>query len=118
MKRVLGILAIVLVWSCDDIVGVEDISDNTVSILAPTEGAVLTTTSPSFSWEDLDGAVNYNLQIATPSFETATQIVADTTLTANSYTHVLSSGDYEWRIRGENSEYETVYTTQSFTIED
>lgn len=117
MKKIIGLISIIVVISCDDIVGIDDISDNEVTIIAPSEGTVLNTLSPTFSWEILDGAETYQLQIATPSFENATQVVLDTTITSTNFSFSLDLGIYAWRIRAENSAYETPYTTQSFSIE-
>jgi hypothetical protein len=103
--------------SCDDLIEVVDISDRTVSVLAPTNETVLNTTSITFTWEAIEDAESYSLQIATPSFDEAIQIVVDTTLTSLNYMDVLDNGNYEWRIRAENSDYQTTYTTQSFSIE-
>ncbi len=116
MKRTLLILAIVLLHSCEDIIGVEDISDRTVTILAPTNHAELTGTNPTFSWNSVEDADKYKLQIATPSFSEALQIVEDTTVTTLSFTKILEAGDYEWRVRAENSDYQTNYTTHQLTI--
>lgn len=116
MKRIILILIVGLLYSCEDIIGVEDISDRTVTILAPTNHAELTITNPTFSWNSVDDADKYKLQIATPSFSEALQIVEDTTLTTLSFTKILEAGDYEWRVRAENSDYETDYTTQQLTI--
>ncbi len=117
MRKVKFILILFLMLSCDDIIEVEDISDGTVLILAPTNNATLTTTEVNFSWDMLDDAEKYKLQIATPTFEEATQILLDTIITITNFNKTLDVGNYEWRIRAENSVYQTSYTTQSFTIE-
>jgi len=104
--------------ACDDIIEVEDISDNTVNILAPTNGTVLDTLTTTFTWEALESAEHYYLQVATPSFENANQIVADTLLVKTSFSKLLPVNSYEWRIRAENSDYNTNYTQQSFSIEE
>ena len=104
--------------SCDDIVEVEDISENEVNVLAPTDNALLNTTSVTFTWEALEDAETYHLQIATPSFENALQIVKDSVLTNTSFSTSLDEKVYEWRIRAQNSEYYTEYRIQSFTIEE
>lgn len=111
------ILMTLLLFSCDDITEIEDISNRTVNILAPTNDAVLNITDVTFSWNNVEDAENYRLQIATPSFENAAQIVADTLVTATHFTKTLTIGNYEWRVRGENSGYQTSYSTQSFSIE-
>jgi len=116
-KNILFLILLFTLNSCDDIIEVPDISGNVVTILAPTENSVLVETEVNFSWDLIEDAEQYKLQIATPNFETATQIVLDTTIASSNFTRTLELGSYQWRIRAENSDYQTLYTTQSFNIE-
>jgi len=117
MKNIKLILVLfILVISCSDIIEVEDISNKNVSVLAPTEGAILTTTSVQFSWNAVNDADRYKLQIARPDFENATAIKEDSSITGTYFSKVLGSGSYQWRVRAENAEYQTVYTIQGFSI--
>lgn len=119
MRSVLLLIIFGLCLSgCDDIIEVVDISNNDVAILAPTDRSVLNTTSVNFTWNPIENAESYHLQIATPSFENATQIIEDTLITKTNYSKTLEATNYQWRIRAENSEYQTVYATTSFSIED
>jgi len=104
--------------ACDDIFEVGDISDNTVELLAPSDNSILNILTPTFSWTPLEEAENYHLQIATPNFSEATQIVLDTLVTESNYAVSLDTIAYQWRVRAENSGYQTDYTTQSFSIEE
>ncbi len=118
MKRIYFIILFgVMILACDDIIEVEDISERTVTVLAPTDESILTITDVNFSWSEVEDSEKYRLQIATPDFETATQIVLDTTIVFTNFTKTLDLGNYEWRIRAENSDYQTAYTTQRFSIE-
>lgn len=118
MKKLIFIILFgVVILACDDIIEVEDISERTVTVLAPTDESILTITDVNFSWSDVEGSEQYRLQIATPDFETSTQIALDTTIVLTNFTKTLDLGNYEWRIRAENSDYQTAYTTQRFTIE-
>ena len=117
MKKIFWIFILPLfVFNCEDIIGVEDISNKEVSILAPTEASVLTNTTVNFSWNAVEEADSYRLQIATPDFENTTAIEEHTLVTAINFTKALNSGSYQWRVRAENSNYQTPYTTQSFSI--
>ena len=118
MKKLLLILIVALTLSCDDIIKVEDISNKTVTLLAPTNEAVLDTTDLIFSWQAVEDAQNYHIQIAIPSFAEALQIVKDSTVASTSFSTTLEANDYQWRVKAENSGFETPYTTQSFTIEE
>ena len=103
--------------SCDDLIEVEDISQQTVAVLAPTNNSVLSSASVTFSWATFPDADHYRLQLATPSFFAATQISIDSLTASNSYTKTLLPGAYQWRVRGENSGYVTAFSSQSFTVE-
>lgn len=116
MKKAFLIVITVFSVSCDDIIEVEDISKQSVDVLAPTDSSTVDTVKVAFSWSPVSDAKQYHLQVAKPSFENASQIVADTLLTRQNYSQDLVEGSYQWRIRAENSDYATAYTTVSFSI--
>ena len=118
MKYRFWMVLVCVVFSCDDIIEIEDISEAVVTTVAPVEGSVLTITDVNFSWNSVEDAERYRLQVATPNFEAATQVVLDTTITATTFTETLTSDSYEWRVRAENSGFQTAYTTQGFSIEE
>lgn len=119
MMRYLKVLLLLLfVTSCEEIIEVEDISNDFVTILAPTDTAVLNITNINFSWNAVEDAEQYKLQIANSNFEMANQIVLDTTITTTSFNQTLELGSYQWRVRAENSDYQTAYSSQSFTVEE
>ncbi len=103
MKKLNYVLCFLIVFlSCDDIIEVEDISDKTVHILAPTNASVLSIETITFSWETIEEAEIYYIQVATPTFENATQILVDSSLTKTSLIKTLPANSYEWRVRAEN----------------
>ncbi len=123
MKKIglLGIGVVSILLGCAEIIGVPDISRDQIQILAPSENAILETSEVTFSWEELEFAEQYQIQVATPNFETADQIVlntmvGDSTQVVSSINTNLSEGTYQWRVRGLNSGFQTAYTTQSFSI--
>ena len=95
----------------------EDISDKTVIAIAPSENATLDIKEINFSWEELEFAENYKLQIATPNFDNPLQVVVDETLTETTAIHTIENGNYQWRIKAKNSTSETPYTTTSFIVD-
>lgn len=118
MKKIFWTLAIVFfIISCDDITEVEDISNQTLTILAPTDQSELTNTNIVFSWDAVIDAEQYRLQIASPTFDSATQIVLDSTIANTNFTQTLNSGNYEWRVRAENFISQTAFTSQSFSVD-
>ncbi len=116
MNNLKIMVLLVLTISCDDIIEVEDISQKTVTALAPTNNSVLSTANVTFSWESLKDASHYRLQISTPTFSEATQIVVDSLVTSTSFLKELTPNDYQWRVRAENSGYTTAFSTQSFLV--
>ncbi len=110
------------IMSCEDIVEVPDISNAQVNLLAPQSNAVVTNSVVTFTWEEVEDADDYQLQIATPDFENAVQIVLDSIIVIDS-TFVgprgiqqLSNGNYEWRVRARNSGYNTEYSRNAFSV--
>jgi predicted secreted protein len=114
--KILSIFFILIFISCEEILLVDDISEKEVFLTAPVNNAALYSTGVSFSWENVENAEKYQLQIATPNFENPLQIVLDTLVTKNSFTQQLNIGQYEWRIRAVNSGYKTAYKSRSFAI--
>lgn len=117
MKKLFLIIILVGFIACDDIIEVVDISKETISILAPKNGSVIDTTRVIFTWESIEDAENYHLQVASPAFENASQILVDTLITKSNYTVNLDVANYEWRIRAENSDYQTNYMMSSFLVQ-
>ena len=124
MKKLIALLIIIAgIYGCEDIVSVPDISEENIIVLAPADGSVLNISDVTFSWEEIEFADRYQVQVAQPTFESANQIVLDTILgdslqSFRSFTKSLAPDMYQWRVRGINSNFQTGYTTQSFTVEN
>ncbi|WP_127019788.1 hypothetical protein [Flagellimonas beolgyonensis] len=67
-RTFLAMALLVGLASCDDILVVPDISEQSVIILAPMDGSALTANSVNFNWETVDEATGYRIQIASPNF--------------------------------------------------
>lgn len=107
---------VIFTISCDDIIFEEDISESNLIILAPTNNASIVSGNISFNWEAVTNADKYQIQIATPNFADAIQIVLDSTISNTSFTKQLLANNYEWRVRAENSAFETSYFTNTLTV--
>ena len=114
--RTLIVILAVAFLSCEELINEDNISGETVVLTAPSDGAALAQTDIVLSWEVLDGAAEYQLQIAQPSFAAPLQIVKDSILTGNHLSVSLDPNSYEWRVKARNSAYETGFSTWSFTI--
>lgn len=126
MKKGILTICIVLmvVWGCEDILEVPDISNQTVPILAPGEGSILNTNAVGFNWQTIEDATTYEVQIAIPNFENTTQIILDSIISEDTLGRVntridqsLLNGNYAWRVKALNSDYETVYTLSNFQVD-
>lgn len=102
--------------SCDEVIFEQDISESNLKILAPTNGSSVVSGNISFNWEPVTDANNYQIQIATPNFANAKQIVLDSTISNTSFSRQLLANNYEWRIRAKNSAFETSYFTNTLKV--
>lgn len=114
-KKLLILCSLVLLWNCEAIF-VEDVSDETVVLLAPLDHSELTNGTIQFNWQEINTATQYKIQIAKPNFENAVQILLDSTTTSNVFSQDIEIGDYQWRVSASNSSYETSYSTANFKV--
>ncbi len=115
MKKVALVSLLCIILSCEAVF-VEDISNDSLILLAPVDNSEITSGNNTFSWQLLDEAEMYEIQIARPSFQNAAEILLDSVVDSNSLVHNIEIGEYEWRVKAVNSEYETEYSTSSFTV--
>lgn len=103
-KIILFSLAL-LVLSCEDIIET-DISDDIIQIISPQNNSEIVSNVVTFQWNSLKGANKYRVQV----YGTGQTVVLDSLVTKTNFTYPLSQGDYQWRVRGENSAYESSYS--------
>lgn len=94
----------------------EDITDQTVAILSPVTGSVTEIASQTFWWQKVEGAMSYRLQIVTPSFDSTEVLILDTLVASDKFMVILFPSVYEWRVRAENSGWQTQWTTGELEI--
>ncbi len=110
-KLFFSILAIVA-FSCDDILE-EDITDDVVQIVSPANNAEIESNVVNFRWNNIDGADKYRIQV----YGSNQSMMLDTLVNPSSFTYPIRGGSYQWRIRAENSAYQSAYSLSSnFTI--
>lgn len=114
---------VVMLSACDDIIELEDLSARELTVLAPKEGSTPNTNTVNFNWEEVEDATSYQVQIAQPTFENASQIVLDSVVSLDTLgyvptnlNHKLLNGAYQWRIRAKNSGFNTAYFTFNFEV--
>jgi hypothetical protein len=107
MKFILKLLLITLMFcSCEDFF-VHDISGDELLVNSPADTFQTTSNSIFFWWNIVKGADSYHLQIVQPDFTHVERLIIDTMVTADRYTVFLQPGQYLWRMRAINHEYQT-----------
>lgn len=99
---------------CEDIF-LRDISDDRVAIISPAGSTLPDGEKVVFSWDRMDGAEKYHIEVASPSLDGGSYLydaITDTTRVEIS----LSAGEYQWSIYGYNLGYESMKTVRSFEI--
>ncbi len=109
LNRVFYVFLAVLLYQCDDVLE-EDISDDSIAIIAPDDGAAIEGNLVQLRWTALDGADGYRLQITS---ENNRAIVLDSLVDQTRFDYQVEPGNYTWRIRGENFAYNSPYTFES-----
>lgn len=112
-KVLFGILFLTF-YSCEDILE-EDISNDIVYTIYPTQNVTIESNVVNFQWNTLEGADDYRLQI----FNTSQVKLVDILISQTQVTIPLSEGNYQWRVRGENSAYQSTYSLPvSFVVNE
>lgn len=120
--RTLAAVLLLTFISCEDLIEVPDISEQRVQLLAPSENAIIAQNTIVLSWDEVAEATQYHIQVASPNFENAIQVVIDNIVVADSIgaspsiSRTLVNGDYEWRVEAQNSQFSTEFSISSFTI--
>lgn len=116
-KNLLFLLLLTIsITACEEIIMEDDISGETVHLIAPYNGAEFYSTGITFTWDAIENGSQYRIQIARPNFENPLEIVSDQIIDTTSFTTQLNIGNYEWRVQGVNSSYKTAYSKRVFTI--
>jgi len=114
--RLVFLLLFFTFCGCEDILFEKNISNETVILTAPFDSAQFTSTSITFSWNSVEGANQYKIQIARPNFENPLEIVVDETISETFSTQQLNIGTYQWRVSALNDSYQTSYTTRTIHV--
>ena len=107
---------LLLLCNCEDFFE-KDLAGKEVVIVAPSDLLTTQYTTQNFWWEKLDGALTYNLQIATPSFDNLEKVLVDTNVSINKFTFSLYPGKFQWRIRPANGSSNGQYIVRSLEID-
>lgn len=105
----LSTIIIILSYSCSEIIS-EDISDEQITSILPNQDNVITTNTVNFKWSTVDGADEYQIQVAKPNFTNPIEYTIDSLITNTEISFALSPNNYQWRVRALNNISETIYT--------
>ena len=94
----------------------QNLSQQTVLLVNPTNGAILSDSLVNFLWQGLENATEYKLQVASPNFTNSSFIKINENLTADNFSTHLVPGNYKWRVRGENDISISNYGEGNFSI--
>jgi hypothetical protein len=114
-KKLLFVTITILLCNCEAIF-IENISEKTVVLLAPTDTSKVTNGTIQFNWQKVLEATEYEIQLAHPNFDNARQILIDSITTGTIISTDLEVGEYQWRVKAMNSNFSTDYSTNSFSV--
>lgn len=89
-------------------------NQNVVITLPAANGYATASSSVPFSWNAMSAASYYRLEIVNTA--TAASVIS-TTVTTTSYQYTLAQGNYELKVRAENSASFTAWSTRTFSVD-
>ncbi len=111
MYNLIGLFILILsLSSCKDFFE-EDISENNIVIITPSDNAIFTNLNVTFDWEDMDEVINYRMLLGSPNLSNPSAFYMDSSVTLSALVLSLDPGDYEWKVRAENNSSETNYSS-------
>ena len=110
----IGVSCLALIIGCSEFIE-KDLSGQKVFLTSPSDSVETNKYTQSFLWEPINNT-SYRLQIASPSFNSSTEVVQDTLLKTNRFNFILEPGTYEWRVRVENSGSAGIYSARKLII--
>jgi len=109
MKAILFLipLAILSLQSCKEVIS-KNITTLTPVLITPVAHDTIAVNPVHFTWEVMDGATKYRLQIARPSFSNISDLVLDSMIIGTSfYLDLDDSSQYELKLTAYNSGYQS-----------
>lgn len=103
-------------FSCEDIVET-DLSSEEIMITAPSDSITAHRGNINFIWGEVDGATQYQFQVASPRFDSVVSFIEDSTINNPFISLSLDSGRYQWRVRARNNTSSSAYKTRTIFID-
>lgn len=103
-------------FSCKDFIE-PSLTDKNVTLIYPANNSHTSANVIAFNWKELEGALSYNLQIASPSFSNMQLFLLDTTVSATQFNYTLLPGTYQWKVRALNGSSASTYSTNTLIVD-
>ncbi|HNU34433.1 MAG TPA: hypothetical protein PKN75_12675 [Bacteroidia bacterium] len=108
-----GIIAII---SCKDVFE-EDLEGKIVKIISPPDSLRTSQVLQTFWWEEIEESESYRIQIVKGTFNFPLEFVSDSLVYGDKFSKSLLPGDYQWRIRPENTTSFGSFITRTLFID-
>lgn len=115
MNKSVFIVCLITLMGCKDIFE-SDISHKKVVLLTPPDNYITYNPKQSFSWEIMEEAVQYQIQLLS-SGANGDYLFVDSLISVNNFIINLQPGCYIWRVRAVNSVYKTNYASYNLVVD-
>ncbi len=109
LKYTTFILLTLTLFSCKDFFE-KNLQKEDVTIITPANNSISTNVNITFDWQDVNGALEYRIQIASPTFSNPSSFYMDSTIDVSILALTLSPNEYQWKVRAENNSTVTEYS--------
>lgn len=116
ISRVCAVAVAITLIACEDVFE-EDLEDSRVTLIAPMDSLVSENYTQLFKWNEVEDAIDYQLQIVRPRFDSIEEFVLDSAVTSTLFNFTLFPGTFQWRVRARNGSSETPYVTRNLRID-
>ena len=112
----LCIVVVLCFSSCKDIIE-PSIEKKQVVLNAPGDHYQSKNFAVTFWWNEVEDALQYRLQVVTPTFRSIGALIADTVVSGDKFILSMPPGDYQWRVQAVNGSSATSFSEPySFTV--
>lgn len=116
VKHLFYLLMIAVVSSCSEFQEPQ-LNNESIEVLTPRDSLRTSVATQQFFWYELEDAIDYELQIVTPSFSQIDRLILDTIIAKNKVLMTLTPGEYQWSVRAFNNSSASPYTVHTLFID-
>lgn len=116
MKKLLSLVIVgLMAIGCAKWVSI-DITNETITLVSPQDNQADSIQEKTFTWLELEGANKYQIQIVSPRFDSILTYVLDSNVSITVFEANLTPGDYQWRVRGVNDDFQSKWSVRDLII--